>query len=151
MNTAGFQLAPDIKGDSDEDTELLLSMADDARAYLQGMKWCPSLRRLYLAFGIGGVVAVFLAELDPKSAHQDQFLWIVVGDLPSAYLVAESATPREALETYCALMADWIEAVELGRSLDEVFPVAANPTPEAAAQLRRRIKFLKERILPSLA
>ena len=151
MNTAGFQLAPDIKGDSDEDTELLLSMADDARAYLQGMKWCPSLSRLYLAFGIGGVVAIFLAELDPKSALQDQFLWIVVGDLPSAYLVAESATPREALETYCALMADWIEAVELGRSLDEVFPVAANPTLEAAAQLRRRIEFLKERILPSLA
>ncbi len=151
MNVAGFQLAPNIKGDSDEDTELLLSMADDARAYLQGMNWCPSLMRLYLAFGVGGVVAIFLAELDPKSEHQDRFLWIVVGDLPSAYLVADSATPGEALETYCALMADWIEAVEQGRSLDEVFPVAANPTAEVAAQLRRRVDFLKECIRPSLA
>lgn len=41
-------------------------------------------------------------------------LWVVAGDLPSAYLVtdaAPTATATAALAIYCSLMQDWVEAV----------------------------------------
>lgn len=151
MKTDDYQLAPNIEGDSAEDTKLLRSMADEARSYLNGFKWCPQITNLYLAFGIGGIVGLYLAELEDKIDDQDGFLWVVVGDLPTAYLVADSTTPREALETYCSLMSEWADAVESGGSLEDVFPVAAKPTRENAAILRKRLSFLKDNVLPSLA
>ena len=151
MKTDTFQLAHNIGGDSPEDTKLLLSMADEARSYLSGFNWCPPIRNLYLAFGIGGVVGLFLAELEAKVDDQDGFLWVIVGDIPTAYLVADSTTPCEALETYCSLMADWAEAVESGSSLEQVFPVTAKPTLENASMLRKRLSFIKNSVLPSLA
>lgn len=150
MNLNNYQHASVIEGDSPEDTKLLRSMADEARVYLSGFNWCPPIRNLYLAFGIGGVVGLFLAELESKIDDQDGHLWVIVGDLPNAYLVADSTTPSEALDTYCSLMADWADAVESGGSLDEVFPVATKPTRENAALLRRRLFFLKEKVLPTL-
>lgn len=150
METDDYQLEENIQGDSDEDTKLLRSMCDEARSYLGEFTWCPKINNLYLAFGIGGVIGLYLAELDDKIDSQDEYLWIVVGDLPSAYLVADSTTPQEALKTYCSLMTDWADAVESGDSLKEVFPVAAKPTSNNAALLRRRIQFLKEQILPDL-
>ena len=151
MKTDSYQLAPNIEGDSPEDTKLLRSMADDVRVYLSGFNGCPQIRNLYLAFGIGGVVCLSLAELEDKIDDQDSFLWVVVGDLPTAYLVADSTTPYEALETYSSLMADWADAVESGASLDDVFPVDARPTSVDACILRRRLLFLKDNVLPSLA
>jgi len=151
MKTDTYQLASNIEGDSPEDTKLLHSMADEARSYLSGFNWCPPIINLYLAFGIGGVVGLFLAELEAKIDDQDGFLWVIVGDIPTAYLVADSTTPYEALETYCSLMDDWAEAVESGSSLEQVFPVAAKPTPENASMLRKRLSFIKKSVLPSLA
>jgi hypothetical protein len=46
MKTDNYQLAPNIEGDSAEDTKLLRSMADEARSYLGGFNWCPKIKRL---------------------------------------------------------------------------------------------------------
>ena len=150
MKTDAYQPAHSIQGDSPEDTKLLRTMADEARAYLSGFNWCPQIRNLYLAFGIGGVVGLYLAELEDKIDDQDGYLWVIVGDLPTAYLVADSTTPYQALETYGSLMTDWADAVDSGASLEDVFPVATKPTRENAANLRRRLLFLKNNVLPTL-
>ncbi|MES2737883.1 MAG: hypothetical protein V4672_16290 [Verrucomicrobiota bacterium] len=150
MKTDAYQLAPFIEGDSPEDTKLLRSMADEVRAYLSGFNWCPQIRNLFLTFGIGGVVGLYLVELEDKIGDQDGYLWVIVGDLPTAYLVADSTTPYEVLETYGSLMTDWADAVESGRSLEDVFPVATKPTPENVINLRRRLLFLKKNVLPIL-
>jgi hypothetical protein len=152
IDRSSFQLVSDIHGDDAEETELLRGMAQDARAFITGHEWCPPIRNLYLADGVGGVVAVFLVDFARAiEGSPDDSLWLVIGDLPSAYFVTESAeTPRAALETYCAIMDDWAAAVAHGSDLDEVYPVDAEPTEENARELLGRLTFLRTEIIPTL-
>ena len=97
-----------MRGDDDEDTALLKGMYEEAASYLRGFKWCRRIAEAYFGLGIGGVVAVFLFRIEGPP-EVDQWLWVVVGDLPPAYLVTDDApTPAVALEVYCSLMADWV-------------------------------------------
>jgi hypothetical protein len=98
---------------------------------------------------VGGVVAIFLIELAARVNATDKELWVVVGDLPSAYMaVDEDETALEALEKYCDLMDQWIAAVRSDNDLDDVFPVEAEPTQENADALQSRIGFLRNEIIP---
>jgi hypothetical protein len=151
MNTNGYQLLPNIVGDDDQDTALLRSMAADAQAYIESFAWCPPISEAYLASGVGGITALFLFEFFRRIRDRDDRLWVVVGDLPKAYLVVEpNDSPAVVMEQYCGLMEDWIAAVRNGTSLQEVFPVAAEPTPENALSLEKRIAFLLEKIIPRM-
>jgi hypothetical protein len=151
MNTQRFQRVPDIGGDDAEDTALLLEMATSAREYITSFAWCPPVKAMYLAYGVGGVVAVFLVEFPHKIKGTDDRLWIAVGDLPSAYLVAKpDDSPADALERYCGLMEAWIAAAREGGDLNKVYPVTAEPTLENADLLERRVAFLLAEIIPSM-
>ena len=48
-------------------------------------------------------------------------------------------------------MEDWIAAIRDSTPLDEAFPVAAEPSPENAESLERRIAFLLAEIIPRMA
>jgi hypothetical protein len=149
LNTECFQLEQNILGDSPEDTDALKEMAASARLYLSSFNWCPAMEELFLAFGVGGVVALFLVHFRQKAGATDEFLWVVVGDLPSAYFVVDQArTPTEALNVYCGLMERWVDAVLNGKHLSDVFPVKASPSVEHAALLKKRIEFLRSKISP---
>jgi hypothetical protein len=127
-------------------------MADEAHQYLASFAWARDVAALSLAYGVGGVVALFLAEFRGKIGGTDDRLWVVVGDLPSAYLVVEpNDTPSGALERYCRLMDDWAFAVLRSTDLDEVFPVASKATAENANALRLRMAFLRTEIIPDIA
>lgn len=152
MNTQRFQLVPDISGDDADDTASLLDMARSAREYITSFAWCPPIEAMYLAHGVGGVLAVFFVEFPRKIKGTDDKLWIVVGDLPSAYLVVEpDDSGADALERYCGLMEDWIAAVRDGADLNNVYPVTAEPTRENADSLERRVAFLLAEISPRMA
>ena len=145
-----FQEEHAIAGDSVEDSQLLKTMAKEARRYLLAHRWCPPVNRLFLAHGIGGVAAVFYVEFARPIDGGDKELWVIVGDLPSAYLVTDEInTPYAALQSYCALMDDWIRAVRDSKPLDEVFPVEVTPTLESAEKLASRIRFLRENVIPN--
>ena len=104
---------------------------------------------MYLGYGAGGVMAVFLAHFEKKIAETDKALWIVVGDLPSAYMVAESDdSPREAIDRYCQMMDGWINEVLSFGNFAEVFPIKADRTAANAELLRRRLNFIRDEILP---
>ena len=138
----------DLQGDSEQDTALLRRMADDARAFLTEQTWCLGVERMWFGLGVGGIVAVFLASISTTSSDVDDTLWIVVGDLPSAYLVTdESPDAVEALKTYIAEMRLWIEAARTGVGFDEVIPVPVEPTREAADSLEKRLAFLEREVL----
>ena len=148
MDTQAFQRFPDIRGDDVEDTALLRAMAEEASDYVTSQKWCPVLTNQYLAFGFGGVVAVFLFEFAKKIQGTDDKLWVVVGDLPSAYLVVEAEdNPIDALARYCGMMEEWSNAVLTSRDLSSVFPVSAEPTLENANLLLQRLTFLRDEIV----
>ena len=148
-----FQRFSDITGDDADDTRLLREMAEEARRYITSHSWCPPQKDLFLACGVGGVIALFLVDFTEKIAGSpDDSLWLVVGDLPSAYFVTENAThPRAALETYCNLMDDWITAVLDDGDLDEVYPVEAEPSEQNARELESRLRFLRAEILPAIS
>jgi hypothetical protein len=132
-----------------EDVALLKDMAKEARQYLQSHDWCPPIRKLSLGYGVGGVVALFHAELAHAIDGTDDELWVAVGDLPSAYFVYEgNEDPGDALEQYCRLMEEWAMAVRRGSPVDECFPVDAPATVENAEALLSRIAFIRAELVP---
>lgn len=137
-----------ISGESEEDTRLLRKMAGDAERFLRSFEWCKDIERGWFGWGVGGIAAVFLFELSPSAPEVDTVLWVVVGDLPPAYLVvADSPAPLEALGTYVELMEAWIAAVRDGRSTEECIAVHSTSPREAADALELRINFLKREFL----
>ena len=150
-NKTGFQVLPNLVGADEDDTNALREMAKSAREYISSFTWCPPIEDMYLAYGVGGIVGIFLFEFSEKIRGTDDELWVVVGDLPSAYLVVESdGSPSETLERYCGLMDAWISAVQTSGNLQEEFPVAAAATLENADLLSRRIQFLRKEIIPNI-
>lgn len=138
-----------MQGDDPEDTHLLKGQLARAQEYLKSFKWCHGIKEAYFGDGVGKIAAVFLFRIDaPPSV--DEWIWVITGDIPSCYMEAgESApTPAIALDLYCLLMEDWAEAVRTGTSLQEVYPVQAQPTKENADNLAGRIGFIRENILP---
>ena len=124
-------------------------MLRDATNYLRDFRWCPPIDRVYLGCGVGEVVAVFLFHLSEPIQGTDEWLWVIEGDLPTAYLVTERAgDPAFAPEVYCGLMEDWAKAVLEGQPLDDVFPVEAEPTPDNAQSLLKRLDFIRTQLLP---
>ena len=102
----------EMKGDSPHDTELLRSMADEAKIFVQGFDWCKSIQDSFFGFGVGGVVAVFFFHIVPASKEVGDCLWVVVGDVPPAYLVTDEASgPVEALRVYVPEMSKWVAAM----------------------------------------
>lgn len=150
VNTAPFQLHPDLDGGDAEETARLVGMADSALNYIRRFKWAPPVKRLYLAFAIGDVMALFLAEFEHAiRSGPDEELWIVVGDMPPAYfIVDESPDAAEALTNYCGLMEEWAESVLVGRDLSECYPIAAAPTEQHARMLKDRMETVREEFIP---
>jgi len=138
----------DMAGEDSEDTNRLQLMAADAKAYLRSFAWCQSIEKQYFGAGIGGVIAVFLFHLRPTRPEIDKWLWVVVGDLPPAYLVTEdSSTPSAAVATYIREMKRWIDLARSNRASPDIIPVNMEPTPEGARQLSSRLQFLEGVVL----
>jgi hypothetical protein len=138
-----------IRGEDDQDTASLREMAGRAQSYLLSYPWCASTGDAYLGFGVGDVAAVFLFRARLKSGAEE-LLWVIEGDLPSAYLVTDQArTPADALETYSGLMQEWVRAVRTGADSSEVFPVDVPANGEYASMLEKRIELLRRDIIPA--
>jgi hypothetical protein len=148
IDTSNFLEESEIKGDDAEDTALLRELAAEARAYMEEFEWCPTIVSVHLALGVGEFVGVFLFQFDEVIEDDDDALWVVVGDLPSAYVIVEPDDDGiSALERYCELMEDWAFNVLKGNSIEESFPVEAEATHENAEMLRQRIAFIHAEIL----
>jgi hypothetical protein len=141
----------DSLGDGDEEeARELKKLYEEARRYIGSFRWSGEIKRVLFGLGIGGVVGVFLVELAPAAPPDvDSILWVVVGDLPPAYLsVDEAPEPDLALEAYILQMRRWVEAVKAGTEVTDLIPVNAPPTLENATDLERRLNLLETEILP---
>jgi hypothetical protein len=116
---------------------------------VSGFRWAPPIERLYLAWGIGRILCVFLVKFErPIHGQPDDEVWVVVGDLPSVYLDTFVQDVPMVLETYCSLMDDWADAVLEGGDLSKCYPVDTAPTREHAEMLKSRIKTIREDLIP---
>jgi hypothetical protein len=151
MHTARFSSSSDMQGESEDETYELQEMLKKARGYIHGFKWCEPISEEYLAYGVGGVIALFLFRFCRPVSGSDEWLWTVVGDLPSAYFVVDDARDAtSALGVYCDLMEQWAIAVNSKQSLDDVFPVDAPATQANANALISRIKFIRNKVMPAI-
>ncbi len=149
MQTDALIPESSIVGDDEDDTRLLRELASRARNYVGSFHWSVPVKDLYLGVGIGGVVAVFLIHFTKPVAETDEYLWVVVGDVPSAYFVTDDAPdPLSALHVYCELMDDWVKAVRGGTVGEDVFPVEAPEDEEHAAMLEQGLAFIRGKLLP---
>jgi hypothetical protein len=150
IDTSSFEALDEISGVDPEEIQRLQTHAEEAATYIRSFRWCPPVEQLLLAYGVGGVLALFLIRFErPIGGFDDRELWVVVGDLPPAYFVTDEApTPAEALEAYCELMQDWVNRVLSAGDTSECFPVAAEPTKERAETLESRLEFIREKLIP---
>jgi hypothetical protein len=151
MQLEDFQRVSDLRGETEEDTLMLHELAREGRRYIESFGWCPGIRAIYLAYAIPGVLGLFLFKFTTKVGGTDDQLWVIVGDIPSAYLVVVPPdSPQAALQRYCSLMEEWVVAVRSGSDRRNVFPVRVDPTDEHAQMLAERIDFLRREVIPEV-
>jgi len=141
-----------IEGDDEEDTALLQKMWEEAWRYISSFAWCKSAIASYFGGGVGGIFAVFFFRIQPGRTGVDPWIWVMVGDVPSAYLpVTDCKSPGEAFRTYIRGMKKWVELARQGKEgtpEQGVPPVNVPATPEWAEQLDKRLQMLEFVISP---
>lgn len=146
------RLAPveEMAGEDDEETQQWKSLLRNAESFLGSFAWCAGIRSEHLGLGVADVVGVFLFEIEPAKPGVDSLLWVVVGDIPPAYLVTDDTPdPPSALRAYIGEMRRWVEAVKAGKPVTELIPVNGAPTRDNAMALESRLAFIEREILPA--
>lgn len=124
------------------------SYLDEAREFLLYYDWCKEILEQYVGLFVEGIVGVFLFRISPSRPDVDDWVWVIVGDLPPAYLTCESCpNPATALDGYLGAMYEWVEAASNGKSVADLIPVNVPASPSNAELLRKRLDFLDQRVL----
>jgi hypothetical protein len=127
------------------------ALADKPNEFLDTFSWAKARKNRWVAYFVPAVIRIFLVELDPQDRDVDQFIGVIVGDLPPAYLSPVYAkSPKDALDGYMGEMSAWADAVAKGESTADLIPVNGAPTMANVELLRRRIDFLGREIFPDL-
>lgn len=143
---------PEVHWEDEEEAALFASMVDEVRSYLESFSWCDGIRQLHVGLAVPGAVAVFFAEIVPQGERRDieDWLWVVVGDLPPAYLVPdEPGSSTEALRRYIEEMREWVRAARAGGPVEDLIPVRVRPTTQSAEMLASRLDFLERHVIGS--
>lgn len=149
IEVQGEQIASDltpsksIVGDDEEDTVLLRALADEARRYISSFSWCKEVLQSYFGGGVGGIFGVFFFHIRPSRSDVEPWIWIIVGDIPSAYLpITDCKSPAEVFRTYIRGMSNWVELARKGKTgtpEQGVPPVDVPATPEWAETINQKL------------
>ncbi|NMG68132.1 hypothetical protein GPA19_24690 [Azoarcus indigens] len=135
-------------GSKDGSAKDIALMHTEARLFLEHFNWCAGVLEEYVGFIYPGIVAVFLFRIRPAREGVDEWVWIVVGDLPPAYITCEeSPNPAAALDAYIGAMEEWVDAASRGASTDGLIPVNVAPTAENGERLKLRLELIDKNIL----
>ncbi|MEO7312772.1 MAG: hypothetical protein ABIX01_20480 [Chitinophagaceae bacterium] len=136
----------EIANDDFEYTDDIERLYDESVRYLNSHNWCDKVVQGWLAASWGYLVCIFFFKIGPSlESNADTEVWVVAGDLPTAYIDIESASSvNEVLEGYVFLMKDWIEHVQNGKPVTECYPISIEPTIEYAGMLSSRIQIIED-------
>jgi hypothetical protein len=124
------------------------ALAAAAERFLAGQRWCARVLRVTPVFAIAGVLGVFRCSLLPSDPTADVMVWVVVGDLPPAYLVHEPGDSwQDALRGYVDEMGRWVAAARAGAPVDDLIPVSVAPTAGHADMLASRLEFIRTELV----
>jgi hypothetical protein len=150
VDVSRFPTPDEFKGDDPTDKALCAELFTRANDYLVSFSWCKSIKATYVGDCLGGILALMLFQIEPAGADVDEWIWVVVGDLPPAYIAPASPMPYDALEDYVDQMERWVIAVQSGASVDDLIPVNVAPSAALASELEKRLRFIRENVLPTV-
>ena len=136
-----------------EYVEEVKELTKEAYSYLLSFPWCLSINKGWLVYSCGYVIGLFCFEIVPDVVKgADSHVWVIVGDLPPAYIdVLSAPSARSALDLYIRLMDEWASKVYNGENISDCYPINVPATKEYAEMLTTRMNLLKEGHLPLLA
>lgn len=124
----------------------------EAQLFLNNKKWCQKIEDGFLGIYVEGILAAFKFIIIPTSDNIDKELWVIVGDIPPAYLVTDYAPDAiSALKVYVEEMNLWVDAVMNNKSIDDLIPVNTSATKENAKNLKKRLDFIIDKIIPEVS
>lgn len=130
----------------------VVPLINESKIYLASQKWCGEIYEGWLFTNIGYALCIFLYRIDKLQSSEDNLVWIVVGDIPPAYLDTYNVeSTKEVIENYIELVEDWIENAESGNSFEDCFPFKSDTPEESITMLKTRIQLLKNSFLPNIA
>ncbi|RQO59265.1 hypothetical protein DBV14_07650 [Variovorax sp. KBW07] len=136
----------------DLDAKSIEKLHQEARAFLGAFDWCRAITEDRIGFVYPGIVGVFLFKFKLARREVEEWVWVVTGDLPPAYIACEdSPNPATALDAYVGAMQEWVDAVEQGTPIAHLIPVNVAPSKENATRLKTRLDLLDEKILSGYA
>ena len=90
---------------------------EEAKNYLLNFKWCTEIKNSFLYTNLGSTFCIFLFEIVNSQSNEDNFLWVMVGDIPPMYLdVYGPQTTKEVVEDY---IRNFFTKYNLSKTLDE--------------------------------
>jgi hypothetical protein len=125
----------------------LAAFAREAETFLAAKPWCKRVRRGYYDCGWDGILGVFFFEIEPNGQGVDDSVWVIAGDVPTAYVCNDNTTGMEALESYVKEMQRWVDAARRNESVEDLIPVNTPPTAEYADMLGSRLDFIRRELL----
>jgi len=138
-----------IEATNIEYVDEVLELSRRATEYIGAMPWCRTITRGWLAYGCGYILGVFYFHIVPARQDVPQFHWVVVGDLPPAYLATDCCgSSDEVLGAYVCEMQEWVDRVMDGRVLtDDIIPVNVPADKKWAKELQGRLDFIRKHVL----
>jgi len=131
-----------------EEEQEVKEIYDEAKNFIEFYDWCGEITEVYVGMLYLGIVGVFLFKIIPTRKDVDEWVWVIVGDLPSAYITTEDCpNPATALDGYIGAMLEWVEAAGKGDSVANLIPVNVPATKENSEMLKTRLSFLDDNIL----
>ena len=152
IDTSRFQFGvvpdDDPEFNPEEERRLLDELAALARASLADQEWAPPIADLLLAFGIGGMIGLYLVRFPfpatVRGVVRRDEMWLVVGDLPTICFTTDTSPTRAAaLCSYCDIAEEWAAAVLEGGDLSGCYNMGVEPTEEHAIMLKRRTATIR--------
>ena len=135
--------AGDLQGISPYETSVLQRYRQRARLFLEGFAWCSDLRAERFAAGAAGIAALFAMEVLVKGTTRE-WLWVIAGELPSAYVPLVGAPgASQAMGAYCELIERWIDDRERG-------PCSLEATAASPRHLESQLRVLRGYLIPAL-
>ena len=131
----------------------IIASLEEAKNYLAGFEWCFEIKDGWLAASWGYILSIFYFNIQPdNNSCQDEYIWIIVGDLPPTYIdVITAPTAFDALESYIRIMQEWVDNVFSGKSVEDCYSINVPPRKEYAEMLNGRLELLRKDFLPALS
>jgi hypothetical protein len=121
---------------------------NDSITFLNQHIWHEGFTNIYAGLVVEGIVGIYLFEIIHSRDDVDDFVWVITGDIPPAYITCEDApNPACALDGYIGAMREWVKAVKSDQDIENLIPVNVPPTKVWAEKLENRLNFLDEKIL----